>query len=179
MPTLDGLPEDFTEYLEVWCADLLAPLGPLQRERLIDRIELMYTGGPWPDRWQIQRQVEVTRGILTADAAIGLILVRDSGGLAGAIERLAGPLHDAAVRQLSQMPGTVELVAAVGTARRRGLISDAERDHILAAAVAQPIAPEPRPLPAHLRPLPPGYPEHRSAGDARADLFRPPTPRED
>lgn len=156
--TPDGLPETLGEYLRVWCADLFEKLPDEKRDRIIQSINMMYAGGPWPDRLSVQRIAEIDMGVLTSSAVIGLLDEERGGGVEGAIRRLSEH-HESAVKQLSRMPGTPHLVAEVEAAFSRGELTAEERLTILSSATAQPIAPPPIPLPRHLRPLPENYPE--------------------
>ncbi|MDP5226454.1 MULTISPECIES: hypothetical protein [Arthrobacter] len=159
MVTSDGLPESLTEYLKVWCADLLGRVDTGSRKHIIDAACMSYEGGPWPRRLMIQRHVEISQGILSTEAWLGLVTHDLAGGVPGAIHRLSTENRVAAVEQLSRMPGTPELVAGVNAASARGELSSQERVETLRRALAQPPAPAEIPLPGHLRPVPADYPE--------------------
>lgn len=50
-----GLPSSLTEYVLVWCEDLLQDLPIPARTDLARTLSTMYEGGPWPTRLRIQR----------------------------------------------------------------------------------------------------------------------------
>ena len=160
MATADNLPQSFTEYLTVWCADLLAPLDDEHKRSVISTLAMGYEGGPYPARLTVQRTVEVHRGIITGDAAIGEIFTRIPAGVGSLIRDLADPKQrHSAFQMLSVYPDTTELVAAVNGAVDDGLLDDTDRDDILTTALRTTHLPLPIPLPDHLRPLPPDHPE--------------------
>jgi hypothetical protein len=160
MPLAPGFPTDFTEYLTVWCADLLEDLDDEQRRMLADSLIMMYEGGPWPDRLYVQRLAEQVRGIIDAETSSGDSDLRRSG-VSGIVARLSSPdvEHRWVVEQLSRLQGTPELVGAVTEALRLELISPIEHELILETALSRPILPEPIPAPAEYPPLPPDHPE--------------------
>ena len=163
MPLTPGFPTSMTEYITVWCADLLEPLTAAQRESFVRGAEMMYEGGPWHSRLAIQRLVEYyLTPDLDADTHFGELLEHNAGGVAGAIERLRAPYPDsraAAVDQLHLLPGTPELVDAVNTATADGTLTDAERQSILTSALSRRILPEPIPNPPEYPPIPADHPE--------------------
>ena len=160
MVTADNLPESLTEYLTVWCADLLAPLDDHATGRVIATLGISYEGGPYPDRLTVQRLVEMHRGIVSGDAAVGEILVDTPAGVGSLIRDLGNPeRREHALQMLSAWPDTTTLIPAVTAAADDGLLDEAERDTILATALRTPPLPLPVPLPQYLQPLPPDYPE--------------------
>ena len=160
MPLSPGFPTDFTEYLTVWCADLLEGLDDEQRRSLQEVFATSYEGGPWPDRLHIQRLAEQTLGLFDADTAVGEWSSRHDG-VAGVIARLHSREveHEWVVEQLARLPGSSELVIAVNAACQEGLLSLLERDLILEAALSRPILPEPIPAPSKYPPIPADHPE--------------------
>jgi hypothetical protein len=166
------LPGSLTEYVDVYAGDLLNPLGPDVRSKVLTAISIGYSRGPWPRREQIQRLIEISQGLIDTDAAIGELLIRHAGGLAGALTRLTDPeLRDDAVTQLSQLEGTDEMAKEVRAARDEGLLTDAEMREILSKPLARAPLPALIPVPAPLEPFPDDYPESSEEAAAR-DFFR-------
>lgn len=156
----DDLPESFAEYLDVWCADLLGTLSEPEMRSVRDALSTSYWGGPFPTRLQVQRLCETARGRISADAVVGIELAEEPGGLASALWGLQlDSTHDAAIEQLSCMPGTPGMVRAVHAAQAEGHLTEAEAARVLSSALRQPIVPAPVPLPTHLREVPADYPE--------------------
>ena len=178
MPLAPGFPTNFTEYLTVWCADLLEGLDDEQRRVLENSLIMMYEGGPWPDRFRIQRLAEQLRGVVDAETAIGELDLRRSGGVSGVIARLNSPdvEHQWVIEQLSRLQGTPQLVDAVTEACRVGLISPIERELILETTLSRPILPEPIPAPAEYPPLPPDHPESYEEYRVRDPGYQPVPP---
>ncbi|WP_159499675.1 hypothetical protein [Microbacterium sp. 18062] len=171
MPYAPGFPTDFTEYVLVWCADLLEPLDVGERRLLLDGLTLMYTGGPWPDRLQIQRLVEQMDGRYDPESFIGELEIRSGGGIAGAVDRLRDPrLREYALSELRRYPGTPGLVVAVNAQVDAGVLSEQERNDILTSAINAPVLPGPIPAPEGCPPLPEDHPE--SFEDLRARRMR-------
>jgi hypothetical protein len=160
MPTAEGLPEDLTEYLQVWCADLLRSLGPERRESFVNDMHAMWSGGPFPDRLTVQRCVEITLGVITADASMGETL-EEYGGADLALQHLNDPDMERghALQQLGQVLATPDNVAKIKTAQARGDLSAEECATVLTSALRQPILPDPIPPPPGLPPIPEDYPE--------------------
>ncbi len=156
--TNDQLPRSLSEYLDVWCADLLAPLGPTERSSFLNAVLSSHGKGPWPTRLEVQRLVEISRGLATHDAVVGELLGSRAGGIDAVLVRLADPDRRAtALGQLGQLAATPAMVAKVTAAQRAGLLSATERAEVLTRALRHPLLPEPIPAPAHLPALPVGF----------------------
>jgi hypothetical protein len=67
--------------------------------------------------------------------------------------------HEWVVTQLSRLPGSIELVAAVDEAVTEGSLSPLDRELILGAALSRAILPEPISAPPAYPPPPPDHPE--------------------
>ena len=153
------LPESLTEFLEIWCADLLAPLNGQERDSFLRTARGVYAEGPYPSRLDVQRHVEIARGIITGDAAAGALIAETPSGVRSLTAQLADPDRTAyAVRMLSAYPYTDELLPAVDEAFSAGLLTGEQRVEILSAALKAPPLPPPADLPAGLMPVPSGYP---------------------
>jgi len=173
LATADNLPESFTEYLTVWCADLLAPLDDDHKRSIINTLAMGYEGGPYPARLTVQRTVEVHRGIITGDTAVGEIFRSLSFGASPFIYQLAEPhRRDYAIQMLSAYPDTTELIGLVNTAVDDGLLDDTEHDTILTTALHATHLPPPIPLPDHLTPLPADHPESSEAHHRRSSGYQ-------
>lgn len=160
MVTSAGLPESLTEFLDLWCEDLLRPLGDEARRRVVNDVHLMCEGGiPWPTRLHVQRMAEVASGRITEEALQGELIDLHDGGVEGALTRLRDPdLHGAAVHELARLQPSVEMVRKVTVACRRGDLTEDERVRVLDHAMRLPVLPPAVPLPRHLVPVPPGHP---------------------
>lgn len=173
MATSEGLPESLTEFLEVWCADLLEPLTADQRITLVNDVHLTYGGGPWPRRLDVQRLAEIMQGVITQDAVAGELLELYGGGIDSVLARLRDPgTHASAVDQLGQLQATTEVVEKVTAVHRRGDLTKRERATILGRGLRLPLLPDPLPAPAHLVPVPDGYPEPDGEPPARRVSYR-------
>ena len=141
-----------------------------------------YEGGPYPDRLTVQRLAEMYRGIISGDAAVGEIITGTPAGISSLIRDLGNPeRRQYALRMLSVYPDTTTLVPAVTAVTDDGLFSEEERDAILETALRTPPLPLPVPLPNHLSPIPPDFPEsyddyfRRNPGYESVPEPRPPT----
>jgi hypothetical protein len=158
-----SVPSSLSDYVLVWCADLLAGLAPSRRRDLLQNVAMMYEGGPWPSRLDIQRLAEQMSGEYGgADVFIGDLVAQTPGYVAGMVIGLSDDdpdVREDARRRLAHQPGTPELVAMIEQATAEGHLTSEQRSTILASATSNPVLPEPKEAPPQYPALPPDYPE--------------------
>jgi hypothetical protein len=175
-----GLPSSLTEYVLVWCEDLLQELPVTARTDLARALSTMHEGGPWPTRLRIQRLAEQVSGKYGgANVFVGELHFERPGYVAMVAQKLSEPDSQArgeALELLARLPGSPELVDALDQATEQGLLSAAERADVLARALSNPVLPAPVPAPAGYPDLPRDYPEsyeEQKRRDPPYELFRP------
>jgi hypothetical protein len=178
-----SVPSSLSDYVLVWCADLLAGLAPGRRRDLLQSVAMMYEGGPWPSRLHIQRLAEQMSGEYGgADVFIGDLVAQTPGYVAGIVIGLSDDdpdVREDARRRLTHQPGTPELVAMIEQATAEGHLTSEQRATILASATSNPVLPEPKEAPPQYPALPPDYPESYAEKIERDPPYEVFTPRPD
>jgi hypothetical protein len=178
-----SVPSSLSDYVLVWCADLLAGLAPGRRRDLLQSVAMMYEGGPWPGRLHIQRLAEQMSGEYGgADVFIGDLLAQTPDYVDGIVSRLSdddADVREDARRRLAHQPGTPELVAMIEQAAAEGHLTSEQRATILAGATSNPVLPEPKEAPLQYPALPPDYPESYAERIERDPPYEVFTPRPD
>lgn len=175
-----GLPSSLTEYVLVWCEDLLQDLPTTDRTDLARALSTMYEGGPWPTRLRIQRLAEQICGNYgDANTFVGDLHSERPGYVAAITQKLSEPepqTRDEALELLARLPGSLELVRALDLAVEQGRLSRVEREDVLRRALGNPVLPAPVPAPEAYPELPRDYPESyddQKRRDPPYELFRP------
>lgn len=175
-----GLPSSLTEYVLVWCEDLLQDLPTPARTDLARTLSTMYEGGPWPTRLRIQRLAEQISGNYgDANTFVGDLHSERSGYVATITHKLSEPdpqTRNEALELLALLPGSLELVRALDRAVEQGHLSRVEREGVLRRALGNPVLPAPVPAPEAYPELPRDYPESyedQKRRDPPYELFRP------
>lgn len=166
-----GLPRTIAEYADAYLADLLDPLTADMRHVIVQSLTMGYLGGPFPDREMVQRLIEVQTGRITPaqydswvmESVGRLPTAEPGGGIGHILGRLengyeVGGTREKMLELLSAMDDTTSLVPAITDAANRGLLSRAEADAVLSAALSLPVLPPVVPLPDDIEPLPDNYP---------------------
>ena len=183
MIPLPSVPSSLSDYVLVWCADLLEDLEPELRRDLLQNVAMMYEGGPWPSRLHIQRLAEQMSGRYGgADVFIGDLLAQTPAYVAGIVDRLGDDdpdVREDARRRLAHQPGTPELVAMIEQATAEGHLTSEQRATILAGATSNPVLPEPKEAPPQYPALPPDHPESYAEMLERDPPYEAFTPRPD
>jgi hypothetical protein len=163
VPESRGLPSSLTEYVLVWCEDLLQDLPATARTDLARALSTMHEGGPWPTRLRIQRLAEQASGKYGgANVFVGELHSERPGFVAMVAQKLSEPdpqTRGEALELLGRPPGSPELVRALDQAGKHGRLSPAERAEVLRRALSNPVLPDPVPAPAAYPDLPRDYPE--------------------
>jgi hypothetical protein len=119
-----GLPSSLTEYVLVWCEDLLQDLPTTDRTDLARTLSPMYEGGPWPTRLRIQRLAEQIGGNYgDANTFVGDLHSERPGYVATITQKLSEPdpqTRGEALELLARLPGSLELVRALDRAVEQG-----------------------------------------------------------
>jgi hypothetical protein len=178
-----SVPSSLSDYVLVWCADLLEGLEPERCRDLLQSVAMMYEGGPWPSRLDIQRLAEQMSGEYGgADVFIGDLVAQTPGYVAGMVIGLSDDdpdVREDARRRLAHQPGTPELVAMIEQATIEGHLTSEQRATILASATSNPVLPEPKEAPPQYPALPPDYPESYAERIERDPPYEVFTPRPD
>lgn len=158
-----SLPRSLSEYLLVWCADLLSPMSATQRQSLLDTIHLTYIGGPWPTRLLLQRLAEQVVGTISAEAAIGEVVATYGPSIDDTIEALTSGDDEISrsdlITLLARNPATTDLIPKVTAALHAGALTENEYFAICTQALHAPLLPDPIPAPPEFPELPHDYPE--------------------
>lgn len=175
-----GLPSSLTEYVLVWCEDLLQDLPTIARTDLARALSTMYEGGPWPKRLHIQRLAEQISGKYgDANTFVGDLHSERPGCVATITQKLSEPdpqTRGEALGLLARLPGSLELVRALDREVEQGRLSRVEREDVLRRALGNPVLPAPVPAPEAYPELPRDYPESyedQKRRDPPYELFRP------
>lgn len=183
MPESRGLPSSLTEYVLVWCEDLLQDLPATARTDLARALSTMHEGGPWPTRLRIQRLAEQVSGKYGgANVFVGELHSERPGFVAMVAQKLSEPdprTRGEALELLARLPGSPELVGELDQAGKHGRLSPAERAEVLRRALSNPVLPDPVPAPAAYPDLPRDYPESYEEQKRRDPPYEPFLPRPD
>ncbi len=158
-----GLPSSLTEYVLVWCEDLLQDLPATARTDLARTLSTMHEGGLWLTRLRIQRLAEHASGNYgDADTFVGDLHSERPGYVAMVTQKLSEPdqqTRDEALELLARLPGSPEVVRALDQAVEHDRLSPDERAEVLRRALSNPVLRAPMPAPAAYPELPGDYPE--------------------
>lgn len=165
-----GLPRTMGEYADRWLADLFEPLDGRDRRVIVQTLAMNWMGGPLPDRESVQRLIERHTGRISEQqyAAWVLTYAMRSGeahrdGIDHVLDRLAdgfevGGSREKALWYLAGMDDTRQLVTRLEAAVSDGSLTQEECNSVLMRALSNPPLPPLAKLPAHVEPLPDGWP---------------------
>lgn len=131
-----SLPSSLTEYVLIWCEDLLQDLPATVRTDLARTLSTRYGGGPWPARLRIQRLAEQLSG--NANTFVGDLHSECHGYVTKALQKLRDSNYqarDEALELLARLSGSLELGEALDQAEQ-ALLSDVDRADVLGRALS-------------------------------------------
>lgn len=158
------LPQSLTEYILIWCADLLRDLSAAQRQMLLKSILMGYEGGPWPRRLHIQRLAEQIGGTIDVDAVTAEIATTYGPNLDETVKHLANAedshmsRHDL-ITHLARHLTIGGLLSRVTAAHDAGVLNFEEFIDIYTHARSMRVLPPPKDPPPEFPAVPADFPE--------------------